>query len=65
MSRHDKTALVAALEIVTAYIATHPDALDDALRIFFHRLARICRLTAEQIGLLAMYAERRYAELSA
>lgn len=65
MSRHDKTALIAALEIVAAYIATHPHAPEAMLRIFYLRLAHLCRLTAEQIGLLAIYAERRYADLSA
>lgn len=63
MRKHEKTALAAAIELLGVYIATHPHATVDAQRRFWYYTTRLCRLTAEHVGMLGIYAERHYRDM--
>lgn len=62
---HEKTVVVAALEIVAAYVATHPRAVEDAQRYGWKQAARVSGNIAHEFGRFALYAENKYRRMCA
>jgi hypothetical protein len=61
--KNDGSLAVAVVELVTAYVMTHPHAADDVKRLALHYTARVARAMAYTCGVVALEAERRYHEM--